>query len=105
VSGCRPDLPRVSVLVGDATVSLTVTGNMDGRAAAMFRGELLELCEICVGELTVDLSACTEISTAVLAALELAQQTGRRGRCRLTVIARHPEITLPLNRAGVSCNI
>jgi anti-anti-sigma regulatory factor len=106
MTGCGPDLPRASrvlVRVGDGAVSLVVTGNMDSRTAAGFRAELLELGEICTGALTVDLSACSEVSTAVLAALELAQDTARCGRYRLRVIAGHPEITLALSRAGITC--
>lgn len=89
----------LSVRVDDGAVVLAVAGNLDAATAAGFRAELLDLCDVCVGELTVDLSACTEITTAVVAVLETARQ--RCVRCRLSVVCGHPEITSVLARVGI----
>jgi anti-anti-sigma regulatory factor len=89
----------LSVRVDDGAVVLAVAGNLDAATAAGFRTELLDLCDVCVGELTVDLSACTEITTAVVAVLETARQ--RCVRCRLSVVCGHPEITSVLARVGI----
>jgi anti-anti-sigma regulatory factor len=93
--------PRVSVRVDDGMVTLVVSGDMDALAAALFVAELRQLSAICVGTLTVDLTACDEISTAVLGALEAVHAACGSGRCRLAVLARHPDITTALRRAGI----
>jgi hypothetical protein len=92
----------LTVRVDDGVVVLTVTGNPDPRGAAALRAELFGLCAVCVGELTVDLLACNEISTAVLAVLEIANARAEAGRYRLTVRCRHPEIVPVLVRSGIS---
>lgn len=94
-------VPRVSVRVDDGMVVLAVSGNMDAVTAAAFVEELRELSAVCVGTLTVDLLACNEITTTVLGVLERVHATGDSGRCRLAVLARHPEITTALRRAGI----
>jgi anti-anti-sigma regulatory factor len=92
---------RVSVRVDDGMVVVAVSGNMDAVTAAAFAVELCELSAVCVGTLTVDLLACNEITTAVLGVLERVHAAGGDGRCRLVVVARHPEITAALRRAGI----
>jgi hypothetical protein len=92
---------RVSVRVDDGMVVLAVSGNMDAVTAAAFAVELCELSAVCVGTLTVDLPACNEITTVVLGVSEGVHAASGSGRCRLTVLARHPEIATALRRAGI----
>jgi anti-anti-sigma regulatory factor len=95
------DVGRMSVRVDDGMVVVTVSGNMDAVAAAAFAVQLRELSAVCVGTLKVDLLACNEITTVVLGVLERVHADSGSGRCRLAVVARHPEIATALKRAGI----
>lgn len=92
---------KTSVRVGDGAVTIAVTSNLDARNAAAFLAELRELSEVCVGELVVDLTNCTEITTAVLSGLEATHDACRRARCRLVVRVARPDIATALSRAGI----
>lgn len=99
----------VSVRVADGAVTVAVTGNLDAGSVAAFRAELLQLCQVCVGDLIVDLSTCTGITVAVMDAVDSAREACLRGRCRLRVFAARAEIAsprrpwsngIPLSRTG-----
>lgn len=93
---------HVSVLVADGAVQVVVTGDLYGERVDSFRAELLDLCDTCVGELTVDVSACTELPPAVLAVLELARQRCAPGRCVLRVVATDPVIAEAISGLGIT---
>lgn len=87
--------------VDDGNVTVTVVGNLDAANALGFLAELRDLCEVCVGDLVVDLVGCSEITTSVLSGLEAAHDACLRARCRLSVRSGHPDIVTALDRAGI----
>lgn len=92
----------VSVLVADGAVQVVVTDDLYGERVESFRAELLDLCDTCVGELTVDVSACTELPPAALAVLDLARQRCALGRCVLRVVATDPLIAETISGLGIA---
>jgi anti-anti-sigma regulatory factor len=90
------------VRVGDAVTTICSTGDMDAQDTAAFLAELRQLATVCSGELIVDLAACTEITTTVLADLVAVQSSCASRGCRLTARVGHPHIANPLQLAGIA---
>jgi hypothetical protein len=92
---------RTFVRVDDSSTTIGCTGNLDAAGTASFLAELRQLAGVCSGGLIVDLSACTEITTTLLADL-LAVQAICVGRgCALTARVGHPNIASALKLAGI----
>ena len=91
----------VHVQVDDGVVMITVVGAMDRATTAQFGAEILDVCRVCVGELVVDLSACTSLSHAGLWLLGEARRRCEGGRCHLWITAVRPEIVDMLVGAGL----
>lgn len=92
---------RTFLRVGDSVTTIGLTADMDAPATASFLAELRQLATVCSGELIVDLSACTEITTTVLADLLAVQSICVSRGCRLTARVGHPHIADPLRLAGI----
>jgi hypothetical protein len=88
------------VLVHDAVVTVGMTGDPDATVRRMFVAELRSLTKVCVGDLIVDLTACTDISS-ILADLMSVQASCRSTRCRLKTRTRCPDMAAILTDAGI----
>lgn len=92
---------QVRLQVEDGLVTIAVSGVLDAHAAAMTRDELLAVCGLAKA-VTIDLRAVCELrSDARLEAfLDEVRSHCELTRCRLRVIATHPQVLQVLRSWG-----